>query len=1328
MSNSLDIIRVRNDTEDLQYTVPAGSILYNMDTGEYYLMKRSSVPGDTLVRLLRQNMVLLLGTGGSAGGTGEMFQGDVDVVGGVALNAIPFDQLPDISTNNVDLVGQYWDFAGPGNTLVDLATPQIGVDLDGVTLNTGDRIQIMNRGSEAAPNLHWVTRSQKGVIPTNRDQMWDFSWIPGQSTTSGAWRDGRGGIAVAADEAALLAFTAPEDITVGSLVLQEDTGVLYMFSPAGPIQPGQPTTRADWKPLPYRIVMTTAERMAMTDPEDLTIGSMIADFEAEGLFVWAGPYDPTSKFSGWMSVMSFPSGPMLDRRLRFVYDPEIPNVAPSHEYFGWQDDRQGLQTVRDERDLSDRTVLPLSHIDTGKLVFVRSEGLLYELIADPTTLVNDLSDWKPLVGGATYVGRISNLPDPNVDNLVDGQQFVVRMDLAGEELLRLVSWDDSMAAVPAIPITVTVTPGATTADPLTIEFDSGGQQTAQTRRVSYDLTFGGVQTTGNIPIPAGEQGAGIAKDVAQALTALGIADLTVTQVGKVVTLTPSAAQTIDAAVVDMAPVAQGGWRYLNRHVWTKAGRAANDQASAQQPGDLQVTLEKDHKELKVYDGTAWQMIHSDDEIATQIASLSLFEGTAKELGGAAIGAIELDHLPNLWTMESMGDFGKVSHYWVYVGAAGYEVKSPAQEKADAVAAGDSWGDVRVTTTPANLPAAAGTAVDMKFEVLDAAGQPGGQIEVDKTLTLRFEVDDGGTPQFHEMRFNLIINPAPGIKLPMDADAVASLVFNTWQAFTPVAVPGQPAPVQGHVIGMTAANLNADTVTFQPDPTVAFSLFHSIDGGTPGIGEDLSGAILNPGDWIQVARDTSQPAGSQMHYVTVGGDLLTKNRADGLYSLQAWVAGSYEQGSLVNYKGDVYRATQDIMPSAGDPVGTPTRLSLTPGAIAVTLGTQTDVFPAAAPADGALGLVSAPITVGAASPAFVGMAVNQGDTFIYSTDASVAGTGQTIEGYPFDHGWLYLGKPAVVSNPLNTQVAAANTGWAKVDISGGLKIAQTDADLPAVAPSGQVWIVLQSAKAGGQGLYAYDPGTQRWDELGGGGKPLDLSKATDIIYPNAYYADMELPAALTDPTVPQPKIVGDTLLSRNAGGYPLLIAVSKDGATWTRLHPHRLTFDADGSNKVAKADYPMQFNIAVSGSPNIARITHVGGRNLDWVAMEGRPKYWSAVNYTNNAYSAAGYNKTWINQRFPGVKGKSYEVRCTGQIKGDSTTGHSDGTLSLSVENVAWIMRQEIEIQSGRSCGFAISGIFQYTSADAQLNAELTTEGIAHSIMMSGVHLIIKELT
>ena len=108
----------------------------------------------------------------------------------------------------------------------------------------------------------------------------------------------------------------------------------------------------------------------------------------------------------------------------------------------WKDTREQAATVDTQADLSDRSKLPLGHLTPGKLVYVKDEQLLYELIADPTTMGNTIDDWRPMVSGVTYVGRVGNLPL----DAVHGQMFVIRMDVSGNDYYRMVSWDESIPA------------------------------------------------------------------------------------------------------------------------------------------------------------------------------------------------------------------------------------------------------------------------------------------------------------------------------------------------------------------------------------------------------------------------------------------------------------------------------------------------------------------------------------------------------------------------------------------------------------------------------------------------------------------------------------------------------------------------------------------------------------------------------------------------------------------------------------------------------------------------------------------------------------------
>jgi hypothetical protein len=218
----------------------------------------------------------------------------------------------------------------------------------------------------------------------------------------------------------------------------------------------------------------------------------------------------------------------------------------------------------------------------------------------------------------------------------------------------------------------------------------------------------------------------------------------------------------------------GGWRFITLHDWIKTTKTAPDHQYGMEAGDLQATTEKDHEELKVWDGTTWVQLVSTDAIKGWISALSLFEGTAKQVGGTAVpGAVELTALVDLGATgaaAAAAGLAKISHYWTWVGQAGYTIKAA-------------------------------------------------------------------------------------------------------------------------------------------DPN--------------GVGRDLAGAIMQVGDWLQIANRGTLAA-PDLHWVHIGGDLLAKSRADVLYGINAWVAGSYEGGSLVNYKGALYRATGPVQASDPPPgtQGTP----------------------------------------------------------------------------------------------------------------------------------------------------------------------------------------------------------------------------------------------------------------------------------------------------------------------------------------------------------------------------------------------------------------------
>jgi len=110
----------------------------------------------------------------------------------------------------------------------------------------------------------------------------------------------------------------------------------------------------------------------------------------------------------------------------------------------------------------------------------------------------------------------------------------------------------------------------------------------------------------------------------------------------------------------------------------------------------------------------------------------------------------------------------------------------------------------------------------------------------------------------------------------------------------------------------------------------------VAGDPNGIGRDLLSATMQVGDWIQIANRGTATA-PNLVYVHIGGDLLAKSRADVLYGLKTWTAGNYEQDSLVNYQGSIWRATGPVTPTDTAPgtvavAGTPAGPGGTPPAV------------------------------------------------------------------------------------------------------------------------------------------------------------------------------------------------------------------------------------------------------------------------------------------------------------------------------------------------------------------------------------------------------------
>jgi len=182
-----------------------------------------------------------------------------------------------------------------------------------------------------------------------------------------------------------------------------------------------------------RAVKNEASRLAMNDPNDIEVGGLVIQIDTGDLWLWTN--DAVGNGKHWERYIPHHNADNV--RKRIVYDP----VLPYDLRMSWHDDRMTMGTVDTIADLSNRTLLPISHIIPGKLVYVRATGTIYELVSSAATMTNTLADWSPMAGGVSYIARVGQLPDPATVNISDGQLFVVKYDFAGVDIDRLVAWD-----------------------------------------------------------------------------------------------------------------------------------------------------------------------------------------------------------------------------------------------------------------------------------------------------------------------------------------------------------------------------------------------------------------------------------------------------------------------------------------------------------------------------------------------------------------------------------------------------------------------------------------------------------------------------------------------------------------------------------------------------------------------------------------------------------------------------------------------------------------------------------------------------------------------
>jgi hypothetical protein len=291
----------------------------------------------------------------------------------------------------------------------------------------------------------------------------------------------------------------------------------------------------------------------------------------------------------------------------------------------------------------------------------------------------------------------------------------------------------------------------------------------------------------------------------------------------------------------------------------------------------------------------------------------------------------------------------------------------------------------------------------------------------------------------------------------------------------------------------------DLTTTDPDQIDRYALLNShyfIFTGTPaylvvptdpnGIGRDLAGALLNPGDWIEIIN-RGTPAAPVMEWVLITGDLLTKARADLLYGINDWRAGSYERGSVVNYLGSLYRSAIPILPAEGPPASNPILVGAPPASPAATWTAQFQVDFAALESNpsGRWALANAAGLTGPVGGPFAGVPFTTGDRFVWMGTANAAISGVTAQGQLVSNGWIRYIATDIMPIVAFT-VSVENPSWAEIELSQipEVPIVLTESNLPTTGRNGELYLVgSHSRNSNKPTLVAYGNQAGRWNIMG-----------------------------------------------------------------------------------------------------------------------------------------------------------------------------------------------------------------------------------------------------
>ena len=271
---------------------------------------------------------------------------------------------------------------------VDLTTPP-----------GGGKDQILVKQSGADHDVAWANQMApatefKGAIPSSADlatvvtpspgdtyvatdsgHLWVWGGLPAQWNEIGsAVAQLPGPVRFVHDDAERIALTGLDE---GTLVVQEDSDAVWQWR------------QGSWKMLlDFVSVQTPAERDALSSA--LLPGSLVNVRQEGSIYLWTGQPSLGTADNGWLEILDTPSH--HDYLQAQVFDPEMPAGHQLH----WFDMRSSMEVVPSISDLSDRAVLPASHMVRGKLVYVHGVGRIYELRTETTALTNTQADWQEL--------------------------------------------------------------------------------------------------------------------------------------------------------------------------------------------------------------------------------------------------------------------------------------------------------------------------------------------------------------------------------------------------------------------------------------------------------------------------------------------------------------------------------------------------------------------------------------------------------------------------------------------------------------------------------------------------------------------------------------------------------------------------------------------------------------------------------------------------------------------------------------------------------------------------------------------------------------------